>query len=120
MIRRPPRSTPLYSSAASDVYKRQVQRAVVGGPGAGDVERLEVGGVLDEHPRPGIAVHDVLAVHAGLERGLLVHRIQGDRVERGDDAGPAHRDTSAPAPDDVGTDEVGRLSIGGESGACGV
>src|SRR5450759_2787539 len=26
MIRRPPRSTPLYSSAASDVYKRQVLR----------------------------------------------------------------------------------------------
>src|SRR5660397_90439 len=26
MIRRPPRSTPLYSSAASDVYKRQVYR----------------------------------------------------------------------------------------------
>ena len=26
MIRRPPRSTPLYSSAASDVYKRQLQR----------------------------------------------------------------------------------------------
>ena len=25
MIRRPPRSTPLYASAASDVYKRQVQ-----------------------------------------------------------------------------------------------
>src|SRR5660397_91530 len=24
MIRRPPRSTPLYSSAASDVYKRQI------------------------------------------------------------------------------------------------
>ena len=24
MIRRPPRSTPLYSSAASDVYKRQL------------------------------------------------------------------------------------------------
>src|SRR5665647_465261 len=27
MIRRPPRSTPLYSSAASDVYKRQDQEA---------------------------------------------------------------------------------------------
>src|SRR5660397_50472 len=27
MIRRPPRSTPLYSSAASDVYKRQVLAA---------------------------------------------------------------------------------------------
>src|SRR5660398_186664 len=26
MIRRPPRSTPLYSSAASDVYKRQLPR----------------------------------------------------------------------------------------------
>src|SRR5660398_264472 len=26
MIRRPPRSTPLYSSAASDVYKRQMAR----------------------------------------------------------------------------------------------
>src|SRR5660397_126407 len=26
MIRRPPRSTPLYSSAASDVYKRQKER----------------------------------------------------------------------------------------------
>src|SRR5665647_3067724 len=26
MIRRPPRSTPLYSSAASDVYKRQARR----------------------------------------------------------------------------------------------
>eukprot|EP00826_Nyctotherus_ovalis_P010213 TRINITY_DN12713_c0_g2_i18.p1 TRINITY_DN12713_c0_g2~~TRINITY_DN12713_c0_g2_i18.p1 ORF type:complete len:120 (-),score=45.12 TRINITY_DN12713_c0_g2_i18:3-341(-) len=30
MIRRPPRSTPLYSSAASDVYKRQYQRRVHG------------------------------------------------------------------------------------------
>src|SRR5674476_423766 len=29
MIRRPPRSTPLYSSAASDVYKRQVTGVVV-------------------------------------------------------------------------------------------
>src|SRR5660397_20388 len=29
MIRRPPRSTPLYSSAASDVYKRQVPSVLV-------------------------------------------------------------------------------------------
>ena len=28
MIRRPPRSTPLYSSAASDVYKRQASQVV--------------------------------------------------------------------------------------------
>src|SRR5450759_2121539 len=31
MIRRPPRSTPLYSSAASDVYKRQRDSACVQG-----------------------------------------------------------------------------------------
>ena len=30
MIRRPPRSTPLYSSAASDVYKRQYSKFKVG------------------------------------------------------------------------------------------
>ena len=29
MIRRPPRSTPLYSSAASDVYKRQLRGCIV-------------------------------------------------------------------------------------------
>ena len=29
MIRRPPRSTPLYSSAASDVYKRQVKERLL-------------------------------------------------------------------------------------------
>src|SRR5660397_147701 len=28
MIRRPPRSTPLYSSAASDVYKRQTKNII--------------------------------------------------------------------------------------------
>ena len=32
MIRRPPRSTPLYSSAASDVYKRQPERSSVTTP----------------------------------------------------------------------------------------
>src|SRR5660398_28663 len=31
MIRRPPRSTPLYSSAASDVYKRQVDETFLPG-----------------------------------------------------------------------------------------
>ena len=32
MIRRPPRSTPLYSSAASDVYKRQAYNILLGRP----------------------------------------------------------------------------------------
>src|SRR5674476_495246 len=31
MIRRPPRSTPLYSSAASDVYKRQANTITISG-----------------------------------------------------------------------------------------
>src|SRR5674476_248915 len=38
MIRRPPRSTPLYSSAASDVYKRQI--LVTGPTGSGKTTTL--------------------------------------------------------------------------------
>src|SRR5660398_61437 len=40
MIRRPPRSTPLYSSAASDVYKRQ---AVEHADGVGQLARVQLG-----------------------------------------------------------------------------
>src|SRR5660397_292239 len=52
MIRRPPRSTPLYSSAASDVYKRQVHGNPVGlvsGPAPGAVEHDDLRGQV---PRP--------------------------------------------------------------------
>src|SRR5660398_243396 len=42
MIRRPPRSTPLYSSAASDVYKRQ--GAVSHPPSPGEEGHQEYGG----------------------------------------------------------------------------
>src|SRR5665647_2466560 len=55
MIRRPPRSTPLYSSAASDVYKRQPDAGVVFGglgvvdvlPGQSGPVRRRAGGDLD-------------------------------------------------------------------------
>src|SRR5665647_1670256 len=65
MLRRPPRSTPLYSSAASDVYKRQVcvelvagQRADLTGAAAGrrdlayaeHVARLKSGRYSIERP----------------------------------------------------------------------
>src|SRR5450759_3604326 len=44
MIRRPPRSTPLYSSAASDVYKRQLRKRLENVRGVGSV--TVVGGTL--------------------------------------------------------------------------
>src|SRR5665647_3957231 len=40
MIRRPPRSTPLYSSAASDVYKRQLRLLAIL---AGQLDQIPVG-----------------------------------------------------------------------------
>src|SRR5660398_163976 len=60
MIRRPPRSTPLYSSAASDVYKRQELHA------AGEVDEQQL--LTGELPLDGGHVVDrdgVVAVHAG-------------------------------------------------------
>ena len=44
--RRPPRSPPLYSSAASDVYKRQVQRVADEAQGRWQVGKVNV----DEQP----------------------------------------------------------------------
>ena len=49
MIRRPPRSTPLYSSAASDVYKRQV--ADLGG-GSLELARVENGLITNKTSLP--------------------------------------------------------------------
>src|SRR5665647_3656619 len=42
MIRRPPRSTPLYSSAASDVYKRQLLSEGVQTPWINDIVILVI------------------------------------------------------------------------------
>ena len=59
MIRRPPRSTPLYSSAASDVYKRQWNGCATGGSSlhaaysaikSGEYDLGVVVG-FDKHPR---------------------------------------------------------------------
>src|SRR5660398_282051 len=56
MIRRPPRSTPLYSSAASDVYKRQLT-----------VDRLLLTGfyprIYDQDLDPTQALGDYLATY---------------------------------------------------------
>src|SRR5665647_1457209 len=50
MIRRPPRSTPLYSSAASDVYKRQDDTGA---------EARTLGGIL-LHPADAVVLDDKL------------------------------------------------------------
>src|SRR5674476_1697472 len=69
MIRRPPRSTPLYSSAASDVYKRQV------------VERSGDGPVVGLHVAPD-AVADFRWI-----RARLIGRVEGDDLALSDRRG---------------------------------
>src|SRR5665647_1568135 len=49
MIRRPPRSTPLYSSAASDVYKRQLRLTVELDDGPIALEQVEQDALLHSH-----------------------------------------------------------------------
>src|SRR5450759_2097247 len=83
MIRLAPRSTPLYSSAASDVYKRQVHARLGGRLHAGaDVgaqllERVELADVDGEGV---VEVGDDLALdllHVDLERGRLTGELLG-------------------------------------------
>src|SRR5660397_297055 len=71
MIRRPPRSTPLYSSAASDVYKRQVYpQARAGRPrtpaqppsGLGDLLTLLRVGFTEPPQSPGALVRSYRTV----------------------------------------------------------
>ena len=64
MIRRPPRSTQSRSSAASDVYKRQMQD-ILGGDGLAADARLGKGHVL------GDARVQVMADHQHIE--MLIH-----------------------------------------------
>ena len=55
MIRRPPRSTPLYSSAASDVYKRQVPKEIVKADAKlKDGAELSVADRTWMHPQSGV------------------------------------------------------------------
>src|SRR5660397_275338 len=79
MIRRPPRSTPLYSSAASDVYKRQLQshpgpllRGIEDGPCGVVAGGLPTGACL----RNGIYVRTA-GVHGGVHVcQLALHELE--------------------------------------------
>src|SRR5450756_2952674 len=60
MIRRPPRSTQSRSSAASDVYKRQLH-----GLADGDAEAAERLRVLGQHGAPGVGLVAGAGYHVG-------------------------------------------------------
>src|SRR5674476_1665593 len=67
MIRRPPRSTPLYSSAASDVYKRQRRESSLarGRDVASVANQVEDQPALQIGARVGYAVSGVLHLLIG-------------------------------------------------------
>ena len=71
MIRRPPRSTPLYSSAASDVYKRQPQKSPrpTEPAGAGFV-----GGASPSLPRPPTSNQPIQRPTVPMGTGSAVRR----------------------------------------------
>src|SRR5660397_53974 len=85
MIRRPPRSTPLYSSAASDVYKRQVllDDEDIYAPGVDPVNvRRSIGMVFQlPNPFPTMSIYDNVA--AGLKlNGVRRRSVLDEAVER--------------------------------------
>src|SRR5660397_223479 len=100
MIRRPPRSTPLYSSAASDVYKRQV---LPDGRGEG---RL---GAAGQEPQG----RDRRGVDRGLPRhGVAALRAGRAQTHRGQDRGrPGHREPEGDGGGVMGKTTIDRLII---------
>src|SRR5450759_6029846 len=85
MIRLPPRSTPLYSSAASDVYKRQVA------------------GVADQRA-PGEPCVEARLLVVRVTAGEAVFGFEVDRGEDlpgGDEPGDARRDGFQPRHDPI-------------------
>src|SRR5450759_3391238 len=92
MIRRPPRSTPLYSSAASDVYKRQVQADLIRPRNRNTLWPLR----LDGYPLKLVYVSVIdLCGHVGRVRGS---RPGGGRCRRQRDSAssPAISKNSSP------------------------
>src|SRR5660398_282798 len=84
MIRRPPRSTPLYSSAASDVYKRQGEEGAHQLVGHVDLGRRDarahdgVTGATTSARSP-----DAMPPHPGVHADLQRDAAQDRRDERG-------------------------------------
>ena len=82
MIRRPPRSTQSRSSAASDVYKRQVKRCA---------EKLVEAGYLRSNVKKGVGVEYYDTGLAGLRiqvSGYTYHEVKNNQAL----SEPAHRE----------------------------
>src|SRR5665647_3192546 len=79
MIRRPPRSTPLYSAAASDVYKRQHLLLPASRPLARHVSDDLLGTELG---RPDdVDEHDVISPRRGRSDGLVMQSLIRHEVQ---------------------------------------
>eukprot|EP00657_Telonema_sp_P-1_P009061 TRINITY_DN323_c0_g1_i3.p1 TRINITY_DN323_c0_g1~~TRINITY_DN323_c0_g1_i3.p1 ORF type:complete len:294 (+),score=119.27 TRINITY_DN323_c0_g1_i3:122-1003(+) len=108
MIRRPPRSTQSRSSAASDVYKRQVRDAVGGLGEAGGLLGLELLGLEDATDLLGL--HDAGNIGAG-EHGLG----KGEVLLDGGGLGEGSEDLVELLEGGLGPDEeASDVSSGGE------
>src|SRR5660397_155900 len=81
MIRRPPRSTPLYSSAASDVYKRRLRRTneALADLVFSDVPGRVAKALLDLSTRFGERVDDGLRVAHDLTQEELAQLVGASR-----------------------------------------
>ena len=91
MIRRPPRSTQSRSSAASDVYKRQVHRKIVVPYGSAGLRQRTIRQFHDRLRRRYIHHREISsassghqAAHAGPRAGFLRGDIVGDRTTTSD------------------------------------
>src|SRR5450759_1212425 len=93
MIRRPPRSTPLYSSAASDVYKRQLLTRLRDAANAvlRTIERGELHARRAKDQVDGTRPLSVSARMIGEETDALaldeMNRIREEHLDAGNDAG---------------------------------
>src|SRR5665647_2791106 len=81
MIRRPPRSTPLYSSAASDVYKRQAQEAdLLQGRIDGDKIRAIIDALLPVGSMDEVFICGPEVMIEATETALLAAGVPANRV----------------------------------------
>src|SRR5674476_759875 len=103
MIRRPPRSTPLYSSAASDVYKRQLREHSL--PARIETEPFNVRESGDRGERDGVALLEFANARTREHERHVVEQNARDGKERPD--WDLHAEAIEERKDDRQRDESG-------------